>query len=1456
MKNDYREGRDMVKLKKLWFLLFCFTANVTILQAQCEDCPEPIAYTLDACACRESNTGTQGNATTLNNGQFTETLVVESEAGESWKVLEVNGFYHQASPQPPLPPFPYAEGNEMLEADLGYYLLKGLHIDGVGYSISLSNGVDTLQLNNVCAYPEPIMDPLAAGYCESSEVQELQGNGNGAEGEGIFDILDASDGSILVPNALVFDPAALGIGQYEVQYTFDQTPDQAPCTYCEPGCVQAVSQQLEVASQAASMDCNNVIQISLDEDCMEVLHPDVILEGSYDSYSIFEVHIFDGINDLGDVVNASMVGQTLNVQITNTCDENSCWSQIIVYDKLKPVIDCPEEPIQISCLEDPATVPPPTATDNCDGFLNPTVGAQQVQTFDCLDGGDFIKIITKKWQAVDASGNSAVPCNQIIEVLRPQPELIVFPPDLDDEDALSCGDDQPGPDISGYPTINGLPLYEGESVCQLNVTWSDVILEGCGDSYKILRKWTIYNWCQPEEILIHSQFIHLADQEPPLLNCPDSLAVSINGPGCVADFFFPEIDAQDACSPFELNIIGLPGGASPAGVFLQDVPAGIYDLTIEATDECGNESDCSLSLHIIDASAPVAICDEFTTISLDAQGVAELPAVELDDGSYDFCTEVSFAARRMDSNDDFTPTVFFDCADIANNNILVQVQVEDTFGNANQCMVEVEVEDKLAPVIECPEYQVIDCGQAPMEPSAFGDPIVTEPCGYDLDVVVVEDLNDCGIGKLNFNYTAVDPSGNAASCAFVVEVEDPLPFGESDILWPEDYLASSCDSTLQLHPDSLPVDPVNYGYPEFLPNDCSLTGISYEDAYFELSDTACFKIIRTWSVIDWCQFDPNTDEGIWTHEQVIKVIDNQAPEVFCAFSTFVKITSPVCYETVTLNEPFVTDCSPNLEVDISSDLGEGYGPFPNVPLGDYNVEYVVTDQCGNATYCSYILHVVDAKKPTPVCMNGAVIEMSEDGFVEVNVHTFNLGSYDNCTAPEDLLLTFTGQFADTVQTFTCDDIGPQELTLWVFDEAWNFDYCTFTVFVQDNLGHCDPENLSIAGQILTETDEPVAEVEVDLNQGLQPAQMVGPDGLYGFYDLAAGGDYTVTPSKDIGPLNGVTTYDMLLISMHILGLQTLDSPYKLIAADVNNSGTITTLDALQIQKLIIQEISEFPGNDSWRFVDAAYVFPNPQNPFDPPFPEVFSVNDLSTDITDADFIGVKIGDVNNSADPLNLDSAGDRQTYQEAWLEIPDRVIREGEQVLVEVILPTDLVSWQQELNWDKSALELKEILPFGEWASATQKMAGSIILTGIQFPSDVLESGYQLQFIAKGEARMSEVLRLAEDSENIQPEAINQQGESVNLKLRFADSKPSDLMVYPNPGKGEAIVSFKMEIPGMTEIRLLDIRGQEIWRKQIWSEAGSQEIIIPASHLSTSGLYLMELKTGETLQSKRIMRN
>lgn len=137
-------------------------------------------------------------------------------------------------------------------------------------------------------------------------------------------------------------------------------------------------------------------------------------------------------------------------------------------------------------------------------------------------------------------------------------------------------------------------------------------------------------------------------------------------------------------------------------------------------------------------------------------------------------------------------------------------------------------------------------------------------------------------------------------------------------------------------------------------------------------------------------------------------------------------------------------------------------------------------------------------------------------------------------------------------------------------------------------------------------------------------------GEYSF-SLQAGGAYNIRPlSCDQNPLNGVSTYDLVLMAKHYTGLELLNSPYRIIAADIDNSNSADIQDSVVLRDLILGITTEIPGGN-FRFVLKNYVFPDPLNPFSPAFPESYSIADLQADIADVDFLAIKKGDVNSTA---------------------------------------------------------------------------------------------------------------------------------------------------------------------------------------------------------------------------------
>ncbi len=201
----------------------------------------------------------------------------------------------------------------------------------------------------------------------------------------------------------------------------------------------------------------------------------------------------------------------------------------------------------------------------------------------------------------------------------------------------------------------------------------------------------------------------------------------------------------------------------------------------------------------------------------------------------------------------------------------------------------------------------------------------------------------------------------------------------------------------------------------------------------------------------------------------------------------------------------------------------------------------------------------------------------------------------------------------------------------------------------------NPNNTTIPNVTLTDS------VKV---KGIATQKMI----VNGNYSTFFYGKYphVIRPSKsnDVSKLNGITVADIGLIQAHIQSKTPFDSPYKTIAADVNNSGNVDILDMIAIKRLLLGIDTAFKGNRKWAFVDSNFLFSNPQNPF--PFRDSFAFNTLSANINKQSFIGVKLGDVNydwnssvlgtsNSTSPIHLFYTP-QFDYQKDEVHIPIRV--------------------------------------------------------------------------------------------------------------------------------------------------------------------------------------------------------
>jgi hypothetical protein len=190
----------------------------------------------------------------------------------------------------------------------------------------------------------------------------------------------------------------------------------------------------------------------------------------------------------------------------------------------------------------------------------------------------------------------------------------------------------------------------------------------CGGGKKILRTWTVLDWCT-QQLTEGQQIIKLSDTEGPVLVCHDDITVGTDFWYCYASVSVPKPIATDNCSDVVTFSLESEDGTIVIygnNYVIQGLQLGTHLVVWTVSDLCGNTSTCSFYITVEDNVVPVANCDQHTVVGLTndgPRGITLVPAEVFDDGSYDNCGPVTFRARRMDSCIDYDWTTNGGCID-------------------------------------------------------------------------------------------------------------------------------------------------------------------------------------------------------------------------------------------------------------------------------------------------------------------------------------------------------------------------------------------------------------------------------------------------------------------------------------------------------------------------------------------------------------------------------------------------------------------------------------------------------------------------------------------------------------------------------------------------------------------------------------------------------------------------
>lgn len=379
----------------------------------------------------------------------------------------------------------------------------------------------------------------------------------------------------------------------------------------------------------------------------------------------------------------------------------------------------------------------------------------------------------------------------------------------------------------------------------------------------------------------------------------------------------------------------------------------------------------------------------------------------------------------------------------------------------------------------------------------------------------------------------------------------------------------------------------------------------------------------------------------------------------------------------------------------------------------------------------------------------------------------------------------------------------------------------------------------ITGGISTETGTGVNGVVISFSGAVDTTILSDENGNFQTASLLADENYTVSLAKNTNAVNGVTTLDIVLISKHILGIDTFTTNYQRIAADVNRSGGITTFDLVQMRQLILGINDEFPNAPSWLF--------------DPNEIEVSNLGELG----DLTFTAIKIGDLNGSANPNDLLVTTERNRPQTMMLSTQDQQFSEGENIQV-LISSADLYSiqgYQFSIAFDEKVLtlldnELRNFNQlFGGHFNLTLKDKGLLSVTWYTDEKVSEQLLFTLPFTTKKAGNLSEILTI--NSSLTLMEAFDFDNELLGIDLSFQPSQTEilpDISLFPNPSKNKEIfITFKTEKEDRLVVTVVNLAGQVINQSSHWVTPNQHKITLPVLNWPT-GLYFLKIENEEKL--------
>ncbi|MBK8555084.1 MAG: HYR domain-containing protein [Lewinellaceae bacterium] len=346
----------------------------------------------------------------------------------------------------------------------------------------------------------------------------------------------------------------------------------------------------------------------------------------------------------------------------------------------------------------------------------------------------------------------------------------------------------------------------------------------------------------------------------------------------------------------------------------------------------------------------------------------------------------------------------------------------DSVGNTSTCSLTVTVIENIPPqFINCPDTITAFADTLCNAVVVWTPPIGVDGCGAtSLTITSTYAPGDTfSIGETEVMYTVTDFSGNTATCTFLITVADTI---KPVIICPVDIVIGAVDS--------LNCAAVVVLDPPMVSDNCDqnifVQSNMVSDTFAVGQTSVFFTAYDDYGNSSSCSFN-------------VLVVDSLPPQIICPTDTLVSVFPDTCGALVSWALPQTSDdCSTGPLTPTSS-----FTPGDFFPVGSTTVNYLVADDFGNVSSCSFVVSVEDTLAPLFVnCPSVPILIELPVGVCDTAVAWQVPLASDNC-----MVDTLYSNF----QPDSVHSTGVYEITYTAVDAYGNSATCTFSLSVLDQI---------------------------------------------------------------------------------------------------------------------------------------------------------------------------------------------------------------------------------------------------------------------------------------------------------------------------------------------------------------------------------------------------------------------